>query len=117
MRSTRLPESPPEFFVDRCLGKNAPGLLRAWGWKVHLITDHYPDDAQNIADDEWMAEGLERGWSLLTQDDRIVRQEAARNQSRVVQPPRLNRTDSSRNGRISTSLAASIAGAARVGMV
>jgi hypothetical protein len=77
MRSTRLPDPPPEFFVDRCLGKQAPALLMGWGWSVNLIADHYPNDAQNIPDDEWMAEGLERGWSLLTQDDRITRQPVA----------------------------------------
>ncbi|WP_433051442.1 hypothetical protein [Dactylosporangium sp. CS-033363] len=76
MRSTRSPE-PPEFFIDRCLGKKAPQLLTGWGWSVHLIADHYPNDAQEIPDEQWIEEGLRRGWPLLTQDDRITRQPAA----------------------------------------
>jgi hypothetical protein len=76
-RSRRSPEPPPEFFVDRCVGKGAPSLLRDWGWRLHLIADYYPDDAQNVADDEWMAEGLTHGWSLLTQDERILQQQPA----------------------------------------
>lgn len=76
-RSRRSPEPPPESFVDRCLGRSAPKLLREWGWTVHLIADHYPADAQDIPDDEWMAEGVRRGWKLLTQDVKILRQDAA----------------------------------------
>lgn len=76
MRSMRSPEPPPEFFVDRCIGKKAPALLAGWGWAVHLIADHYSNDAQEIPDDQWIADGLQRGWSLLTQDDRITRQPA-----------------------------------------
>ena len=44
---------------------------------MHRVTDHFPDDAQDVGDPEWMEYGLARGWSLLTQDERIRRQAAA----------------------------------------
>ena len=36
-----------------------------------LIADFYPDDAQRIADEDWISEGCRRGWVLLTKDRRI----------------------------------------------
>lgn len=69
---------PPEFFADRCLGRGCPRFLVAWGWTVHILGDHFPDDGQHIGDPEWMAYGLSRGWSLLTQDERIATQPLAR---------------------------------------
>jgi hypothetical protein len=77
-KSKRSSESLPEFFADRCLGKRAPALLVEWGWVVHVISDHFPDDAQQTGDDEWTEYGLRRGWSLLTQDERISSQPAVR---------------------------------------
>lgn len=62
---------PPEFFLDRSLGKKTAEMLRAEGHVVHLIADHYPHDAQDIPDQEWIAEGCRRGWVLLTKDKRI----------------------------------------------
>jgi hypothetical protein len=76
-RSRRSSGSPPEFFADRCLGKGAPRLLTEHGWNVHLVTAHFPDDAQGVSDPEWIEYGLTRGWALLTQDERIRRQPAA----------------------------------------
>jgi len=75
-RSGRSSGSPPELFADRCLGKGAPRLLIDWGWAVHLIGDHFPDDAENVSDPEWIEYGLIHGWSLLTQDARIATQDA-----------------------------------------
>jgi len=49
-----------------------------WGWVVHIIGDHFPDDAQDVGDDEWTEYGLSRGWSLLTQDERISTQSVVR---------------------------------------
>lgn len=46
-------------------------MLRAKGWKLTLIADVYPKDAQDIPDDVWMREGCARGWSLLTKDQKI----------------------------------------------
>lgn len=73
-RSRRSSGSQPEFFADRCLGKGAPRILIERGWIVHVISDHFPDDAQDISDPEWIAYGLACGWGLLTQDLRISTQ-------------------------------------------
>ncbi|MDF1488326.1 PIN-like domain-containing protein [Tessaracoccus caeni] len=64
---------PPEFFLDRGLGKRVAEGLRQAGWVLHLITEHYPDDAQHIPDEEWVAEARRRGWSGLTKDQRLWR--------------------------------------------
>lgn len=61
----------PEFFLDRSLGKLVAQQLRDGGWIIHRIADHYADDAQNVPDEEWIEEGISRGWSLLTKDRRI----------------------------------------------
>jgi hypothetical protein len=45
---------------------------------VHLIADHFPDDAQAVTDPEWIAHGLGKGWALLTQDLRISTQTEVR---------------------------------------
>jgi PIN like domain len=62
---------PPEFFFDRSLGKASAAHLRNHGWIVHLIADHYDGDAEDVADEEWIAEGCSRGWLLLTKDKKI----------------------------------------------
>ncbi|MGI9156661.1 MAG: hypothetical protein ACR2FG_08495 [Marmoricola sp.] len=64
-------DRPPEFFFDRSLGKTSARLLREHGWTVHLIADFYPDDAAEIADEQWIAEGCRRGWILLTKDKKV----------------------------------------------
>jgi hypothetical protein len=45
---------------------------------VHIISDHFPDDARDISDPEWVEYGLQHGWSLLTQDERISTQVAVK---------------------------------------
>jgi hypothetical protein len=55
-----------------------PEILVERGWIVHTISDHFPDDAQQISDPEWVEYGLRHGWSLLTQDERISHQVAVR---------------------------------------
>jgi hypothetical protein len=61
----------PEFFLDRSLGRITASRLREAGYVVHLIADRYPDDASNVPDEEWIAEGCSNGWILLTKDKRI----------------------------------------------
>jgi hypothetical protein len=61
----------PEFFLDRSLGKITATRLREAGYVVHLIADHYPNDASDIPDEDWVAEGCAHGWALLTKDKRI----------------------------------------------
>lgn len=46
------PEQPPKFFLDRSLGRKAvPELLRANGWDLVTLAEHYgvPAD-QDVAD-------------------------------------------------------------------
>ncbi|WP_415853768.1 hypothetical protein [Sinomonas sp. G460-2] len=64
-------DRPSEVFFDRSLGKRSAEILREHGWIVHTIADHYPNDAQNIADEVWIAEGCRRGWILFTKDHKI----------------------------------------------
>lgn len=74
-RSRRSAAQQPEFFFDRSLGKVVAQELRARGWIIHLIADHYPGDAQMVADGVWVAEGARRGWCLLTKDQAIRRRD------------------------------------------
>jgi PIN like domain len=60
-----------EFFLDRCLGKTVAEKLRAAGWIIHRVGDHFRDDGQGTSDPDWIAYGLSHGWALLTQDQRI----------------------------------------------
>lgn len=71
MSSKTSVESPPDYFVDRSLGKVTAGRLRADGWSLHLIADAYPNDAADIPDERWIAEGCRRGWALLTKDKAV----------------------------------------------
>lgn len=69
------PAPPPEFFVDRSLGRHiVADAIRALGYVVHSMADVYPDgEDQRVADTQWIAEADERGWVVLTKDERITR--------------------------------------------
>lgn len=45
--------------------------LRKLGWRIHLITDEFPDDAQDVADDTWIEHALVRHWVPVCKDGRI----------------------------------------------
>ncbi|MGX4690798.1 PIN-like domain-containing protein [Streptomyces sp. JNUCC 63] len=62
---------PPEFFLDRNLGRRVAEGLRAFGWIVHRIGDVFPDDGQDVADEEWITHGLDQLWVPLSKDGRI----------------------------------------------
>lgn len=64
-------DGPPEYFLDRSLGKTTAAGLRAAGCVVHLIADHYPRDASDVPDEDWIRQGCSNGWVLLTKDKRI----------------------------------------------
>lgn len=68
----------PEFFLDRGLGRGVAEGLSGLGWIVHRAAAHFPDDAQDVADEDWLAYGLERHWSLLCKDGRIKGRHAER---------------------------------------
>lgn len=72
------PEQPPRFFLDRSLGRKAvPEALRADGWDVITLAEHYgiPAD-ENVADTEWIEEAAQRGWVILMKDKRIRHRQA-----------------------------------------
>lgn len=71
MSSGMPPGTPPEFLLDRSLGKRFAESLRASGWVVHALRDVFPHDAQDVADEDWIRFGCERGWALLTKDGMI----------------------------------------------
>ena len=71
-------EQPPRFFLDRSLGRKAvPEALRADGWDLITLAEHYgmPADEQ-VADTEWIEEAAKRGWLILMKDKRIRHRQA-----------------------------------------
>lgn len=62
---------PPEFFVDRNLGRAVPARLTVLGWRVHLMADVFPNDGQDTEDETWIEYGLARDWVPLCKDGRI----------------------------------------------
>ncbi|HTN72171.1 MAG TPA: hypothetical protein VMO00_13910 [Methylomirabilota bacterium] len=63
------------FFIDRSLGQKVIAeKLRQSGAKVEIHDDHFPQDAP---DERWIAEVGEKGWVVLTKDDRIRYRPAA----------------------------------------
>jgi hypothetical protein len=67
------PEQQPKFFLDRSLGRVAvPALLRAAGWDLVTLAEHYgvPDD-ERVADTRWIQDAAIRGWPILMKDKRI----------------------------------------------
>jgi hypothetical protein len=65
--------SPPEFFVDRSLGRHVvPDALRAAGAVVHPMAEVYGERiGQGLADEEWLRDAGERGWIVLMKDAKI----------------------------------------------
>jgi hypothetical protein len=72
-------EQPPEFFVDRSLGKSIVEGLRTAGLVVHSMANVYGEDrAQRLPDEVWLRDAGEHGWIVLTKDDAIRRRPAER---------------------------------------
>ena len=60
---------PLILFLDRSLGKHIVAeALRQAGAAVEVHDDHFLQDAR---DEEWLREVGQRGWIVLTRDDRI----------------------------------------------
>ena len=75
----RRTEQPPEFFVDRSLGKSIVEALRATGLTVHSMADVYGEKrAQRLADEVWLRDAGKKDWIVLTKDDAIRRRPAER---------------------------------------
>ncbi len=70
----------PTFFVDRSLGRlRVPRLLRADGWDLLTLAEHYgvPDD-ERVDDVEWLGLAGANSWPVLMKDDRIRYRSAER---------------------------------------
>lgn len=78
--SRREPPQPPEFFIDRSLGrKHLAEALRDLGLTVHTMASVYGEKrAQELDDEEWLADAGRRNWVVLMKDDRIRTRPAER---------------------------------------
>ena len=56
------------FFTDRDLGKQFPARLRTAGLVVERHADHF---APNAPDTDWLPAVGQRGWIVITHDERI----------------------------------------------
>jgi hypothetical protein len=75
----RPPKKPPEFFVDRSLGKSIVVGLRNGGLVVYSMADVYGEaQGQGLHDEVWLRDAGERDWVILTKDDAIRRRPAER---------------------------------------
>ena len=66
-------DSPPEFFVDRSLGRHVvPQALRAAGAVVHTVADVYGERiGQGLNDEEWIGDAGQNGWVVLMKDAKV----------------------------------------------
>lgn len=73
MSASRQQPDPPEFLVDRSLGRHhLSNALRTLGFVVHTLADVYGERrAQEVEDQEWIERAGREGWVVLTKDDRI----------------------------------------------
>lgn len=69
---------PPEFFVDRSLGRYVvPTAVRQAGYAVHTLASVYGEQrGQSIGDVEWLRLAGENDWVVLLKDDRVRRRPA-----------------------------------------
>jgi predicted nuclease of predicted toxin-antitoxin system len=70
VRAARGGVAPPlEFFIDRSLGGRVVAeALRQAGQIVHTHDVHFPSNAKDV---EWLTVVGQRGWIVLTKDERI----------------------------------------------
>jgi predicted nuclease of predicted toxin-antitoxin system len=75
---SRKPPEPPEFFVDRSLGRHVlPDALHEAGFVAHTLASVYGEErAQEISDEEWLAKAGTEEWVVFTKDDAIRRRSA-----------------------------------------
>lgn len=76
--SRRAPLPPPEFFIDRSLGRrHLAEALIGCGLVVHTLSSVYGEErGQSVEDAEWLALAGDRGWVVLMKDDAIRRRPA-----------------------------------------
>lgn len=76
----QLAAAPPEFLIDRRLGRHLlVKTLGEAGLTVRTLADVYGEAAaQETEDVEWIRLAAERGWVILCKDDHIRRRPAER---------------------------------------
>jgi hypothetical protein len=74
------PEQPPEFFIDRSLGRrHLAQALRASGLVIHTMASVYGEEAaQQMPDEQWLRDVGASNWVVLMKDDAIRRRPAER---------------------------------------
>lgn len=78
-RRGRPAEPPPEFFLDRSLGRHVVAdALRAEGLVVQTLAERYPEREELVADELWIREATADGLVILMKDDRIRRKPGQR---------------------------------------
>ena len=69
----RPPQPPPEFFLDRSLGRVIVAhALRSLGHMVQTMAEVYGEDLA-VSDVRWIGDADAAGWVALTRDERIAR--------------------------------------------
>lgn len=73
-------EPPPEFFIDRSLGRrHLAEALRAHGYIVHTLASVYGEQVgQQVTDERWLRDAGANDWVVLMKDDAIRRRPAER---------------------------------------
>jgi hypothetical protein len=70
----RPPQPPPEFFLDRSLGRIVvAAALRKAGQVVHTMGEVYRGREQEVKDVDWIRDADAADWVALTKDERITR--------------------------------------------
>jgi PIN like domain len=80
MSSVAQREPPPEFFIDRSLGRrHLADALRGHGYVVHTLSSVYGEQKGQLVEDErWLADAGIHGWVVLMKDDAIRRRPSER---------------------------------------
>lgn len=73
-----MSEASPQdftFFVDRCLGKRLATVLKTHGLTVEIHDHHFDKNAKDV---DWLPTVGQRGWVVLTKDERIAKRSLER---------------------------------------
>jgi hypothetical protein len=77
---SRQRTEPIEFFIDRSLGrKHLAEALQELGYTSHTMASVYGERAaQDLKDEQWLADVGQHGWVVLMKDDAIRRRPTER---------------------------------------
>jgi PIN like domain len=70
------PTDPPEFFLDRGLGKRVAEALEGAGWTIHAMFKVFPrSENRRVEDVTWIPRVTDYGWIILAKDSFKLRHE------------------------------------------